>query len=471
MNRRAWLVFTVVSLCTVQSALSLSIMNVAFPELSESFSGVPRSSLQWVVSAYTVVAAGLLVIAGVVGDRYGRKRTLLVGAALFGGSSLACALAPSFGLLVAGRCVQAIGSALMTPSGAALVVRAFPDELRSTAVGLWAATGSIAAALGPSVGGVLVDAGGWRWAFWMNVPLSVLGVVLGARFIVESRDAQPRAIPDPLGAGLIVASVATVVLAISQSPRWGWSSPSVWALLVFGAATGTMVVQRSRRRANPVLDMSLFDYPTFRWANVASLVFGIGFFSMFFGYVLFLREVWGESTRAAGILLTPVPAMGGVLSAFVGRYSDRRGEQGPMVVGAAIFALGGLWIAVLAGDDAAIVTVWLPAAFLLGIGAGIAWPAIFGSVMVAIPADRYAAATGINQTVQRVSGAVAVAITVALVETDGEPDAALYRRLFVLTTVCGLLSIGIGTRLRSITPQRAAADSTYASLPGKNSVR
>jgi EmrB/QacA subfamily drug resistance transporter len=276
MNRRAWLVFGVVSLCTVQSSLSLSIMNVAFPDLAASFPDVARSSLQWVVTSFTVVAAGLLVIAGVVSDRFGRKRVLLTGATIFGLASLACALAPSFELLLVGRCAQAVGAALVTPAGAALVIRAFPDDMRSTAVGLWAATGSVAAALGPSVGGLLVDAGGWRWAFWINLPLSVLGVTLGSRVLVESREAHAAAIPDPLGAVMIMVSVAALVLGLSQSGPWGWSSAAVWALIGAGVIGIVAIVRRSRRVAHPILDLSLFEYDTFRWANVASLAFGIG---------------------------------------------------------------------------------------------------------------------------------------------------------------------------------------------------
>jgi EmrB/QacA subfamily drug resistance transporter len=457
MNRRAWLVFGVVSLCSVQSSLSLSIMNVAFPELARSFPDVPRTTLQWVVTGYTVVAAGLLVIAGVLGDRFGRKRVLLLGAALFGAASVACALAPSFELLLAARAVQAVGSALVTPCGAALIVRAFPDEYRSTAVGLWAAVGSVAAALGPSVGGLLVDWGGWRWAFWINVPGSVLGVVLGARVITESRDEHARAIPDPIGALGIVIGVAAFVLGISQSARWGWSSVGVWALVGGGLAVGSFVLRRSQQVANPILDLSLFEYSTFRWANVASLVFGIGFFSMFFGYVLFLREVWGETTRAAGFLLTPVPAFGAVLSGFVGRFSDRRGERLPLMLGAAIFAAGGLWLTLFAGDQSQIATVWIPGTFLLGIGSGIAWPAVFGSVVAGIPVDSYAAATGINQTAQRIASALGVAIAVTLVGSSAASNADLYRRLFILTTVSGVLTIGVGSRLRSMPALRPSS--------------
>jgi EmrB/QacA subfamily drug resistance transporter len=452
MNRRAWLAFVVVSLCTVQSALSLSIVNVAFPDLETSFPDVHRSSLQWIVTSYTVVAAGSLVISGVISDRYGRKRTLVLGAAVFGLASLVCALSTSFELLIVGRCVQAVGSALLTPAGAALVVRAFPDELRSTAVGMWAAVGSVAAALGPSVGGLLVDAGGWRWAFWVHVPFTAIAVVLATLILSESRDEKARAIPDPLGAVMIVLAVSSLVLGISQSTRWGWTSPSVWALFTVGLVGGFTVVQRSRAVANPILETSLFQYSTFRWSNAASLVFGIGFFSTFFGYVLFLRDVWGESTRNAGLLLTPIPAVGAVLSAFVGRFADRRGERAPMILGSAVFAAGGLWLVLFVGDERQILTVWMPAVFLIGIGAGIAWPAVFGSVMVAIPQERYAAATGINQTAQRISNAVGVATVVALVDTSGTPDAALFRRLFLLTTASGLAAILVGTRFRRITP-------------------
>jgi MFS family permease len=171
--------------------------------------------------------------------------------------------------------------------------------------------------------------------------------------------------------------------------------------------------------------------------------------------VLFLREVWGESTRAAGLLLTPIPAIGAVFSPIGGRVSDRRGERTPMLVGGTAFALGGLWLAVFAGDRPEILTVWMPAAVLLGFGAAVAWPAIFGSVMVGIPQDRYAAATGMNQTVQRVSGAVGVAIAVTLLGTTVTPDATQFRRLFLLTAACGALGVLIGLRLRSIPDRRA----------------
>jgi MFS family permease len=178
---------------------------------------------------------------------------------------------------------------------------------------------------------------------------------------------------------------------------------------------------------------------------------------MFFGYVLFLRDVWDESTRAAGLLLTPIPALGALLSPFAGRVADRRGERAPMMLGSAVFAVGGAWLALFAGDEPRILAVWMPAALLLGFGSAIAWPAIFGSVMVAIPPDRYAAATGINQTVQRISSAVGVALAVTLLGTTADPDADLFRRLFVLTAICGVLGLATGTRLRTIPGRRQPA--------------
>jgi MFS family permease len=261
-----------------------------------------------------------------------------------------------------------------------------------------------------------------------------------------------------------VVSVGALVLGISQSANWGWSSVAVWILLLVSAAVGSIVVARSRRVANPILDLTLFEYRTFRWANVASLVFGIGFFSMFLGYVLFLDDVWGKSTRDAGLLLTPIPALGAVVSPLAGRFSDRHGERLPMMAGGAIFAIGGLWFAATAGDDVQVLSVWLPGAVLLGLGAAIAWPAIFGSVMVGIPSDRYAAATGINQTVQRISAAVGVAIAVTLLDASGVTGADLYRRLFLLTALCGLLGVGVGTRLRTIARPAPAPALTHSDI-------
>lgn len=444
---RGWLTFFVVSLCTFQTSLSLSIMFVAFPDLRDSFPGVSDAHLSWVLNLYTVVAAAAMIVAGAVGDRWGRKKALVAGEVGFVGASVICALAPGPGVLIGGRALQALASALVTPAGAALVVSAFPESRRGTAVGMWAASGSAAAAIGPSVGAALVEAGGWRWAFWINLPGGLLGAALAVILLDEQRPAVARRIPDLLGAVVLMVGVGMVVLGLVQSSQWGWDDPRVPLLLAFGAVSLVWLVWRSGHHPVPILELSLFRYPAFRLANAGSLVFGMGFFSMFFGYVLFLTEVWSESTLRAGLLMTPVPIATGVLSVAGGRVADRVGHRWLMLVGGASWSLGGLWLLVLAGDTSHL-GVWLTGSTLLGIGAGLVWPSIFAATVIGMPSDSFATATGINQTVQRISTALAVAVAVVLLSDGfGPADRGTFTLLFWVTVVTGVGAMIVGSRL------------------------
>ncbi|MCB0996577.1 MAG: MFS transporter [Acidimicrobiales bacterium] len=444
---RSWLVFFTVSLCTFQTSLSLSIMFVAFPDLRESFPGVSDASLSWVLNLYTVVAAASMIVAGAIGDRWGRKRALVTGELGFVAASVLCALAPGPGVLIAGRAVQALASTLVTPAGAALIVAAFPESRRATAVGMWSASGAAAAAVGPSVGAALVDAGGWRWAFWINLPGGLVGIALALLLLEEQRPSVARRIPDLFGAVVLMAGVGLVVLGLVQSSRWGWSDVRIPALLVGGVVLLVWLIGRSRRHPTPILELSLFRYPAFRLANAGSLVFGLGFFSMFFGYVLFLTEVWSESTLHAGLLMTPVPIATGILSVVGGRVADRLGHRWLMMVGGAAWAAGGLWLFLAAGDTANL-AIWLVGLSALGIGAGLVWPSIFAATVIGMPSDSFATATGINQTIQRISTALAVAVAVVLLSDGfGVGDRGSFGRLFVVTVLSGVGAIIVGSRL------------------------
>jgi EmrB/QacA subfamily drug resistance transporter len=461
--RRAWLVFAAVAACSFQNSLSLSITNVAFPSLRDDFPDIAPSTLSWVLNLYTIVAGASLVVCGVLVERRGRRRMLLLGTGAFAAASLWCALAPGVGMLLAGRVMQAVASALVTPASVALIVRAFPDSHRATAVAGWAAVGSVAASLGPTLGGLLVEWGGWRWAFYANLPGAAVGLVLTLLVVEESRDDSPRPIPDLVGAALIVVSVSLVVGGLVQTRSWGWGDPLVWLAIGAGLGLGAVLVRRSWRHPAPILDITLFAHRSFTLANLGTFVFGVGFFASFFGYVLFLTDVWRRGTDAAGLLMTPLALCGAVLAPLSGRIVRRRGAGVLLLPGGLCVAAGGSVLLVAAGGEPQIVSVWLPALVLIGTGAGLVWPSLFAGVVADVPRERYAVATGINQTIQRTATALGVALAVTLLgPTRRAGGTGHFDRLFVLTIVCGLGTaaiapfVGLGRRAGDGRPSPAA---------------
>jgi len=447
-------VFIAVAACSFQNSLSLSITNVAFPSLRNDFPAISQSTLSWVLNLYTIVAAATLIISGVLVERLGRKRMLLAGTAGFALASVLCAAAPNVSVLLVGRIVQATASALVTPASVALIVREFPDSHRPTAIASWAAIGSVAASIGPTVGGVLVDWGGWRWAFLINLPGGILGLILAAIFVRESKDPEPRPLPDLLGALLIVLSVSLVVGGLVQSRNWGWNDTRVPLSITIGISLAVALVVRSMRHTSPILDTELFAHRSFALANVGTFLFGIGFFAVFFGYVLFLTDIWHYSTRSAGFLMTPLAICGAVLAPISGRVVRRHGPGLLLLPGGLLVAAGGLWLIVGADSTPDVGGVWLPALVLVGSGAGLVWPCLFAGLVIDIPRERYAVATGINQTIQRTSTALGVALAVTLLGTTrGAIGIGNFRRLFILSTVCGLATAAlapfVGMRNRS----------------------
>jgi NTE family protein len=431
----------------------LSILNVAFPSLRDDFPGVSQAALSWVLNLYTIVAGASLIVGGVLVDRTGRKRMLVAGTAAFAAGSLICAFAPSIPVLLAGRVVQALASALVTPASIAVILRAFPLTHQAVGTSGWSAVGSVAAGAGPTIGGLLVDWGGWRWAFLITLPGSAIGLLLALIVVEESKDSEPRPIPDLMGSLLIVVSVSLAVGGLIQSRTWGWADARVWIGIVSGLLLVGVLVIRSLRHPNPILDVSLFAHRSFALANVVSFVFGVGFFSIFFGYVLFLTDVWGQDIRTAGLLMTPLALLGAVLAPFAARVVRRRGAGLLLLPGGLLVAAGALLLLVAAGPEPRLVGVWLPAICLTGAGSGLVWPSIFAGLVSDVPAGRYAVATGINQTIQRTATALGIALAVTLLgATQGAVGIGSFDRLFALSAACGLLTAVcapfIGLRLR-----------------------
>ncbi len=460
--RRAWFILAVVSLCSVQNPLSQSILNVAFPRLRLAFSGTPAATLSWVISAYAITAAATLVIAGVVADRYGRKRVLLIGAVGFGLTSVGCGLSGSVNVLIAVRVVQAIFGALLTPAGASLVLREFPPNRRATAIAAWASAGSVATAIGPTLGALLVDEGGWRWAFWINVPFTMLGVVLVHLFVSETTREDKR-FPDLWSAPLLMVSVTGIILGVSQSARWGWADARTLGSIAIGIAIGAVLLRRSARHPRPLLDLELFRFGPFRIANIASIVFGSTFFAIFFGLPRFTQDVWHYNVREAGLLLLPIPITGMLFSGLAGRFADTHGHRPVMMTGGVLECIGGLflWLGVTGRPN---VTLWLVALSFVGLGTSLIWPAIFGNTVIGVPPDRYGEVTSINQTAQRMANAGGTAMAVSLVGEASFVGVGPYTRVFAVVIIGGAAAVVLGWFMGDRRPAGNTAISAAAAV-------
>lgn len=363
-------VFFVTALGAFIASLDLSIVNVAFPALERSFPHDTRAALAWVITGYAIVFASLLVTGGRTADRIGKRAVFFAGLGVFTVGSALCGVAPSVPVLIAGRILQGAGAAALLPSSLGLLLAAFEEKERSQIVALWAGVGALAVATGPSLGAAIITLGGWRWAFFINVPVAVIAYVAGRRVLVAHRADATRLRPDYLGSALVSVSLATLVLGISEGPMWGWTSAEVLTSFAGGLVVGAAFLVRCRRHAEPVLDLTLFKARSFSFANLATLLYAMGFFAMLLGNILFLTGVWHYSILRAGLSVTPGPIVVAVVSGPVGKLATRYGFRLVMVCGALFMVVGLLFYVLQVGIHPNYVTQWLPATLLTGLGIG-----------------------------------------------------------------------------------------------------
>src|SRR3954454_8350527 len=365
-------VASIVSVGVFVASLDLFIVNIAFPDIQKDFDGTSLASLSWILNAYAIVFAALLVPAGRWADRAGRKRAFLAGLAIFTLSSAACAAAPSVGVLIAARVVQAGGGGLLMPTSLGLLLPEFPPERRQVAVGIWAAVGGAAAAAGPLVGGLLVQAS-WRWVFLVNVPIGIAAVVAGARTLREIR--EPNTVRgDVLGAVLLTAGVGSLTLAIVKASDWGWGSARVIGLFAASAILTILVARRSTRHPAPVIEPAVVRVRAFSVSAVAMLLFNVAFAAMLLSNVLLLTQGWHESILRAGLQLAPGPAAAALSAVPASMLAQRFGPRVIGFIGTLLFAGGVGLLAMSVGETPHYVTGFLPGFLLGGIGVGFVLP-------------------------------------------------------------------------------------------------
>ena len=422
--RRVTAVVGVLSLAVFMSSLDLFIVNLAFPYISRQYPGTSLSSLSWVLNAYTIVFAAVLVPAGRWADRVGRLRVFVAGLAVFSAGSVLCGLAPGVAALIAARVVQAAGAGAMVPASLSLVLAAVPAAARAKALGTWSALGALGAALGPVIGGTLVQVD-WRWVFWINVPVGVATIVLAVRVVPESKDERTLGRPDLIGAGLLAAAVGLVALALVKAPDWGWGSAGFIGLLAASLACGTAMVARSRRHHSPVIELELLRSRTFSGAFAASILYYAGFGAFVLGAVEFLTGVWHYSAVVAGLAIAPGPLMVLPFARVVApRLAARLGGPGRVaVIGCAVNAGGQLlWLTQIQATPAYL-THLLPAQLLGGAGVGLAIPSLLGAGSVSLTPSRFGTGSGILNTARQVGTVLGVAGLVAILSRLSPTDA------------------------------------------------
>ena len=410
-----WGVLAVGSLSAFMVFLDAQVLFVAFDDIRSSFPSVSFATMSWTLSAYTIALAAALVPAGRMADRYGRRRVFLIGLVAFTLASVLCAVAPSAGLLVAFRVIQALGAAALVPASLALVLSVFPPARVPVAVAVWGAIAALAAAVGPTAGALLVEAWDWRAVFLANVPVGAIALVLGIRLLPESREADRARFPDPLGIALLAGSLTLLALGIVQSDQWGWTAPATLAALAGGLLVLAAFVRRTLSVPHPALDLRIFARPSVRWANIATAAFTIGFTAMFF----------------------------------------------------ALIAASGVFLLTRLGDDPAYVTQLLPASLLSGLGVAMVIPQLTSAAVQGLPPDEFGAGAAVNQAIRQLGATFGVALTVAVLGTVTPTIAAdAFGGVWAMLVICGVLTSVAAVSLPRRQPAvRAVAVPVVAGAP------
>ena len=315
-------VLAVASLGVFMAFVDATIVNIAFPNIGESFPDSDISSLSWILNSYNIIFAAFLVAAGKIADLLGRRRVFLGGLIVFTIASVLCAVAPTVNTLIAFRVLQALGSALIVPSSLALVLHAYPAEHRAHAVALLSAIGALAAGIGPTLGGLLVAAESWRLVFLVNLPVGIAAYFFARHYLVESREPGHRRMPDLSGALFFAVAIAALVLGVVQGDEWGWTSPAVLASFVVAILSGLLLLRRSAWHSSPVIDLGLFANRTFSVSNSATILAAAGFYGYTLVNVLYLTGVWQYSILEAGLAITPGPFVAAAVAGPTSRLAN-----------------------------------------------------------------------------------------------------------------------------------------------------
>lgn len=437
--------FVVASLGIFVAALDLNATNLAFPAIARTF---PHSSsaLSWILNGNSIAYGALLITAGRLADRLGRRRVFFGGLAIFAAGSAVSGLSPSLEWLIAGRVVQGVGSSAMIPSSLGLLLAAAPADRRAVWVAMWGAVTMMAAALGPTLGGVVIQEAGWRWEFLLNLPLVAVALVWGRAVLTESANATSDA-PDVASVGLLSGALGLLALAIVEAPRWGWVDSRTAAAASLSTIAFAWFLYRSWHTPNPVVDLRLFRDREFATANLGTVFMAGAMFTLLFCQVLFLTGTWHYGLIQAGFAVSPTPLASMVVSWRAGRLAQRYGFRPVLVVGSTVFAAGAMMMAFALDASPDWWTRWLPGALLVGVGIGATIPIFSAAAVSALPSSQFSVGSAVNQTARQLGAILGVSIFVAFM--GPQPDLAHFRdayMLFAAWSLTAAIVVAVGLR-------------------------
>ncbi|WP_433761747.1 MFS transporter [Nocardia sp. CA-135398] len=450
-------VLAIVSVGVLLSSLDLFIVNVALPDMARDFGDTQLSGLSWVLNAYAIVFAALLVPAGRLGDRGSNRTTFLVGLAVFVLGSGMCSAAWNVQSLIAFRILQAVGGAMLTPSSLGLVLATTPPERRPMAVRLWVAFGGLGAALGPVIGGLLVEID-WRWVFLVNVPIGLVAVAVGLRSLPRVCG-DGGALPDVFGALMLIGAIGSLILALVKGADWGWTSAGVLISFAVAVVLGIAFGVSSARHHSPVVDPALLRSPNFALMAGNSLFFQIAFAGMLLSVVLWAQNVWDWSALRTGLAIAPGPLVVPFVAVLAGRFIGRIGPGPVIAAGGVLFGAGMVWWAQAITLEPDYVGGLLGGMVVSGLGVGLTLPTAFAAGSAGLPPQRFATGSAVLSMSRQLGLAVGVAVVVATLGSPIGAQATLdaFHRSWYVTAAVAVIAglIGLGARMPkpTVTPQ------------------
>ena len=437
-----WPVFWVASTAIFLVSLDTTMLYSVFGSLRAGFPSASAADLSWVLNAYTVVYAAMLIPAGGLADTHGRKRVFLFGVTLFIAASALCGLAGEVSWLIAARVLQAVGAALLTPASLSIVLAAFPQSRRAVTVSLWGAVGGFAAAVGPSLGSFIVQTVGWPWAFFINLPIGAVSLWWGASLLRESERSGMRRRVDGIGMALLVVAVAAIALAIVEADSASWTRGQLVATAATGAIALVAFVVWARSVREPLVDLELFRHRTYSAVNAATLTFGIAFAMMFFAFFFFMGNVWHYSQARAGLAIAPGPLTVIPVAVLTGRLAARFGHRPFLIGGALLYAAAALWFMLVPGDQPSYLLHWLPGLLLSGASVGLVLPSLSAAAVSKLPAQHYAVGSAVNQATRQIGSVIGVAVIVLLLG-HGAVQRSDFDAVYALHIVLALLTAAL----------------------------
>jgi len=460
-TRRGW-TLAIVSIGLFMVVLDNLVVNVALPSIHRDL-GASIQALEWTVSAYVLAYAVFLLTGAALGDRFGRKRMFIAGIAFFTAASAAAALAPSSGLLIAARAAQGIGAAIATPLTLTLLADAFPPQQRGLALGVWSGISGIAVALGPLVGGAVIQLSSWHWIFWINVPIGLALVPLAARLLAESHGASPRL--DLRGLALASTGLFGIVYGLVRSQSQGWTSPEVVVALSAGALLVVAFITYELRARDPMLPMRFFAKRGFAVTNAVSLAMYFGMFGSIFFLSQFLQNVLHNTPLQAGVKLLVWTGATMVVAPLAGFFSERYGSRLFMAAGLALQAIALGWLAVLASVDQTFASMIVPFV-LAGSGMALVFAPAANAVLSSVHTNEAGQASGAANAIRELGGVLGIAVLATVFSSHGSYGSPQgFVNGLIPAMWVGVAVLGAGALIAAVLPFSSRADAAAQAAP------